>query len=146
MFKSRKALEVHSRIHSGIKKYVCDYDGCGKAFFQKGNLVAHRSTHLPPEEKVFQCPYCPKCLASKESANVHIRSHQDKQYRCELCFRDFLRPSMLQRHITLAHGTHRYACQFCPLVVKQKSTFIRHLGNRHPEFIAFWTEEGKLRF
>lgn len=34
-FKVASALERHERVHTGDKPFICDEDGCGKAFSQK---------------------------------------------------------------------------------------------------------------
>lgn len=38
-------MQVHRRIHTGLKPFVCPSVGCGKSFNQKGSFNNHIKTH-----------------------------------------------------------------------------------------------------
>ena len=44
-FKDKYNMQVHRRIHTGLKPFVCPSIGCGKSFNQKGSFNNHTKTH-----------------------------------------------------------------------------------------------------
>jgi len=44
-FKDKYNMQVHRRIHTGLKPFVCPSLGCGKSFNQKGSFNNHIKTH-----------------------------------------------------------------------------------------------------
>ena len=60
-FKTKPSLNVHNRIHLGIKPNKCDV--CDKSFTQKGKVTLHMLVHSG--KKDFQCHVCGKYFSRK---------------------------------------------------------------------------------
>ena len=71
IFSGSGDLAKHKRIHTGEKSFACDYDGCGKAFSQKGSLSAHTRVHTG--EKPFICVFedCGKAFSQTGPLTLH---------------------------------------------------------------------------
>ncbi len=45
-FNTKWVLKIHSRIHSGEKPFVCNYNECNHKFRHKSNLNSNMKQHL----------------------------------------------------------------------------------------------------
>ena len=68
---SRLFIEVCSI--SGERKFVCDWEDCGKAFRHADNLKVHKRQHT--DEKPFQCDHCGFRCRQKSSLQWHQKKH-----------------------------------------------------------------------
>jgi len=61
------------------KKYVCKYQGCGKFFRYKSEIIRHTATHS--ESRPFICQYdnCFKAFKRNDALENHIRSSHTKE-------------------------------------------------------------------
>ena len=77
-FVQKIALDNHMKYkHSNDRNYICDVEGCGKAFKSKSNLAQHKQTHS--EERPHQCPYCEKAYKHFKDLLTHVDTKHSKE-------------------------------------------------------------------
>lgn len=50
LFKRPSSLQIHFYIHTGVKLYKCEWEGCGRLFNVKSNMTRHYKLHLKSEK------------------------------------------------------------------------------------------------
>ena len=60
--------------HTGERQFKCDWEGCGKSFYDSQVLKVHEKLHLDLKE--FQCSLCPKQFRQSQHLVVHMKRHQ----------------------------------------------------------------------
>lgn len=95
------------------KRYICQHDGCGKAYTRPSLLQQHERTHS--NERPFKCTVkgCDKAFFRKSHLDVHGFSHKENDempFTCDVCGKGFHAQQRLNSHM-LTH-TKRFACTF----------------------------------
>ncbi|XP_011358541.1 transcription factor IIIA, partial [Pteropus vampyrus] len=99
----------HARIDSFFffpfcqRPFVCDYEGCGKAFVRDYHLSRHALIHTGEKPFVCAASGCDQKFNTKSNLKKHFeRKHenQQKQYACsfEGCTRTFKKHQQLKTH------------------------------------------------
>jgi hypothetical protein len=71
--------------HEGKKLYVCTITGCGKSFFERGNLKYHeKKVHKSElEEMPYTCKHI-KCNLKFKTKSEKLKHHHQMEPTCEL--------------------------------------------------------------
>ena len=75
-FNTQRALEVHERVHTGVKPFACRV--CGRCFRQSIHLATHQRTHT--DERPFVCSVCKKAYKNR----VDLRKHCSNKHGVSL--------------------------------------------------------------
>ncbi|MCJ1450535.1 Strongly-conserved Zn-finger binding protein (TFIIIA) [Mycoblastus sanguinarius] len=119
--------------HSDIRDYICNWEGCGKAFITGTRLKRHHAAHEGREN--FRCTVlgCGQTFRKHGTLQKHmtILHGEKKPFLCELlntdgtaCGEGFDTEGKLRSHAGKVHETNRFSCTMC--TSKEKGT----TGNR----------------
>ena len=73
MCKDLRALKEHVKRRHTDRSYCCDE--CPKSFKNSNELKQHQITHLPDEQKPFECEFCNKKFCQKGQMTVHVKRY-----------------------------------------------------------------------
>lgn len=112
-FRSWSEIYYHKAVHTTERNFICDFEGCGKAFKGKRDLRGHKSRHETKNVKNFGCINCGLKLKSKYSLNRHLLIHDGiKQHACTFCSKSFAQKTELNKHMRCHVGENTYECSF----------------------------------
>ena len=66
-------LKRHIVRHTAERQFKCEFDGCGKSFFDQHVLRSHEKIHLGIKD--FHCSLCPKQFTQSQQLSVHMKRH-----------------------------------------------------------------------
>ncbi|KAK9694131.1 Zinc finger, C2H2 type [Popillia japonica] len=79
-------------------------------------------------ERRFACPFCGKCVRSKENLKLHVRKHTgERPFVCLFCGRAFGGKSDLTRHLRIHTGERPYHCDSCGKCFARADYLSKHL-------------------
>lgn len=91
------------------------------------NLLRMDATERQREHR-FSCPFCGKCVRSKENLKLHIRKHTgERPFVCLFCGRAFGGKSDLTRHLRIHTGERPYHCEMCGKCFARADYLSKHL-------------------
>ena len=118
-------MRKHKRSHELV---YCDQ--CAFVCEGREKLSKHiQRKHQAP----VTCPICDKVLSSSESLKIHLPLHGDESYSCDQCGNIFKSLYLLRVHINAKHNSKEYRCELCQKNYNGSSAFMRHKKTMHGE-------------
>ncbi|XP_017656490.1 PR domain zinc finger protein 5 isoform X2 [Nannospalax galili] len=158
-FKRLDQVGAHKVIHSEDKPYKCKL--CGKGFAHRNVYRNHKKTHseerpfqceeckalfrtpfslqrhllIHNSERTFKCHHCDATFKRKDTLNVHVQvvHERHKKYRCELCNKAFVTPSVLRSHKKTHTGEKEKVCPYCGQKFASSGTLRVHIRSHTGE-------------
>lgn len=115
------------------------------------NIVFSNSTSLnfwclPFTNSRFACPFCGKCVRSKENLKLHVRKHTgERPFVCLFCGRAFGGKSDLTRHLRIHTGERPYHCESCGKCFARADYLSKHLTTHVHNSTPRWNEGRRRR-
>ncbi|CDQ57665.1 unnamed protein product [Oncorhynchus mykiss] len=127
-FSCLQKVEVHQRIHTGVKPFSCTQ--CHMRFAQAGTLKRHQTVHTGV--KPFSCTQCNMRFAQAGDLKRHQRVHTgEKPYSCPQCEKRFTRQHQLKMHMKVHTGERPFACAHCGKRFSDRSYLRIHQQKKH---------------
>ncbi|XP_037532286.1 zinc finger protein 1035 [Nematolebias whitei] len=146
-FSSKSSLLDHQNMHHlNRKHFTCDH--CGKNFARMSYLKKHKNRLLLKKLsnnaaelviKKFKCAHCTEKFITAQDLSLHMRLHAEEQageYRCDMCYKSFSKPSLLRHHQESHVGEVVYECTEC-----DKAFAFPHLLEEHQQTHARSSKE-----
>ncbi|KAM3165258.1 Transcription factor IIIA [Lachancea thermotolerans] len=147
-----------STSSSRAKTWVCEYEGCSKAFTRPSQLTEHqetvhqglkpftctecgrqftRKTHLERHmfthtaEKPFHCSHCGKGVTTRQQLRRHEITHT-RSFVCphEGCGESFYKHPQLRSHVLAVH-LQKLNCEFCGKKFQRPYRLKNHIAKHH---------------
>lgn len=128
------------------KKYLCTYDGCGKAFNRPIHLETHTRTHTGERPFVCREEGCDKAFFKSQHLKAHVQNaHSDvRDHVCDfvvypagamaegvVCGMTFVNSSRLKNHRATHEKVEELRCSECGLPFRKMETMQRHIKRDH---------------
>ena len=94
-YRSKTALRIHEREHSGEFPFHCKY--CGQGFSQMRRLREHETRHTG--KPVAVCDVCGFEAKSFYGLHTHKNIHLQNTFACQHCDKTFYSKPALKRHL-----------------------------------------------
>lgn len=78
------------------------------------------------------CPDCGKLFKTQGSYYYHLKSHNEQEYGCKICGKNFARKDGLRKHLNMVHGGKvRHNCSHCGKTFSTRSQLNHHRTEEH---------------
>ena len=113
----------HNRDIVAVDAHICNK--CQKSFSDKGNLENHKKrVHVL---RKFECVICSSKFKTNPDLNKHRRGHTKEKAKCDDCGK-MVRNIVLHKKV---HGNRDFKCNICEKDYKRKSHLSAHTERQH---------------
>jgi len=85
---------------------------------------------------LYQCSKCSQTFSSTKKLNAHCKTHEPREYSCEICLKSFKLKSTLTNHMKFhddKERARRFTCDICMSNFSHPSNLKRHIKSVHGE-------------
>ncbi|KAM7350809.1 uncharacterized protein ACRADG_009253 [Cochliomyia hominivorax] len=127
-------MKTHQLNETRETVFTCDI--CNKSFLKKPVFERHVLTHVPEEERHFQCELCDKKFASDGMRKQHQTLTHSKKYAkfCDICGKVFYNNIPFERHMAEHKGEPSpviVKCEICGKEIANKYLLKHHIKIMH---------------
>lgn len=99
---SKQMLENHVKVkHQTKSEYVCPF--CKQTFKDSPTCKRHLNIHTFDDSKLKQCPHCSYKTKYNFHLKKHVKIHENKLMKCNICGLCFKNDSSLRKHAKRNH-------------------------------------------
>lgn len=118
---------------------------CRASFMFVSHLYRHKH-QVHANVFTFKCSECERHFRTERMLSSHILGHRYGTHQCPACRLKYRQVDQLKRHLLTAHPeVDGYTCKFCPIVLKNYSTYVAHLKFKHPKEAGYDKRPVKCR-
>ena len=130
-YSSRSQLQDHILSHTGVRSFQCKL--CDKSYATKASLCMHKkAVH---SQMRFTCEECGKTFKLKHHLAQHLVKHKGAEcHKCHICSKEFKRPHTLRAHV-LTHSEKQFRCEVCGKEFLYGWEQRKHMRETHPETV-----------
>lgn len=127
MFKQKRSLDTHMKVHGGLFEYHCDF--CNKSFASADHLRLHRRVHIQSRDYVCSFPNCKLAFRTKGQLQQHERNvHGPRLFSCPEpgCDKDFALKRLADAHYKIHTAAYRCFHASCSRTFRDKHNLKVH--------------------